>query len=272
MRVEQRRAPSLVIRGRVRALDVPARFGGAGLRLRIEAQGERRDALARRGRRQALARRQIERLCITRDFENDGAERGTRERIIDGAQNAGGVWRMQKQKARWIEAELGKPRRRDLAEFTGGDILADPEHRLAARGAESERDRKARGGRLMGSRGEDLVQRADEEATLEEIVRIRMAERSPCRLFRRQPGFRQRRPQRRKLLCGFAHRSKFFSVGRGRNVPLASRERPRKAARQRRDRLEHKENKRNARGRPPNVSRLKILRFQFKIPDLHAVP
>lgn len=120
--IETRITPILVVvvfvaGRRMAGAHKPARFGGAGIGIRLEAQEQRAHTVLRAGECKPPARHEIEALWRARNFDHHCAERGTGERIGCRAQSARHIGGTKEKKPRRVDAEFQKAGGRYFAEF-----------------------------------------------------------------------------------------------------------------------------------------------------------
>ena len=155
---EGRMTPILVLRRRSSRAHAPARLGSAGIGASRETQKKGRDAVAFRAERDPTACHQIENFRLSRNFDHNGAQRGTTQRVRSSPHAADRIGDTQKKNACRIKTQFEQSRCAQLAEFERGEILPYPENVLAPGETRSQARREPRGCRLMTGGGEHLMQ------------------------------------------------------------------------------------------------------------------
>jgi len=109
----------------------PACLGGRGCRRGPYPQQQRCDAGGLCGQRQLAAGDEIELARLAKSLQHHGAERIAGQRIGRGAQGRLDIGGTHGDEQARVEAELGKPARRQRAGFHFGKILPHPDQRFS---------------------------------------------------------------------------------------------------------------------------------------------
>lgn len=177
-------------RPRRQGAHLPARAGGAGLRLCRHPQQQGQDAGRLRRQREAPTGGQVELARRAPGLDQGRSERGAARRFRAGPQRALAIPDPDQQDLRGIEPELGQARRMQLSGLGIEEILPDPEHRPRAGSAQSQRRGEARGGGQVGpGRGVDLMQGGARDPSPQRLIQRGRSERDPLhrRKLARQP-------------------------------------------------------------------------------------
>lgn len=179
--VEHRRAPRTPggYRRRMRRAHDPARLRGGRCRVRPHPQQQRGDAGGLRGQRQLAAGDEVELARFAKGLQHHRAQRIAGERIGGGAQcglDIGGAYGDEQAR---IEAELGKPARRQRAGFNFGKILPHPDQRFSPRKpARDARDKTGRR-RALVSFGKHLMHGGKRQPAAQHDIGAPVAKRDP---------------------------------------------------------------------------------------------
>lgn len=200
-------------RPRRQGAHLPARAGGAGLRLSRYPQQQGQDAGGLRRQGEAPAGGQVELARLAPGFDQCGPQRGAARRFRAGPQRPLAVPDPDQQDLRRIEPELGQARRVQAAGLGIEDILPDPEHRPRPGGAQGQGRGEARRSGTIGPGGRiDLMQGGAGDAAPQRLVQRRRPEADAlhrCELAR-QPRQSEALPQGCQGACGgVGHRNMF---------------------------------------------------------------
>jgi len=181
LRVEHRRAPCAPhCRGRrMRRAHDPSGLRGRRHRLRRHPQQQRGDAGGLGCQCELPAGDQIELPRRPPDFQHDGAERITGQRVGGSPQRGidiGGAHGHDKTR---IETEFAHPAHRQRARFNFRKILPHPDQRPARRDPPRKAGDEPGRRRALASLGKHFMHRSHGEAPAQRCIGRRMSERNP---------------------------------------------------------------------------------------------
>lgn len=167
-----------------RAYDPPC-LGRRWLGLRRHPQQQSGDARGLRGQRQFAAGCEVELSRPAPDFQHDGANRVTGQRVGCRPQRTLHIGCTHGHEKARIETEFDKPAHRHRARFNLGEILPYP-HQWppACRPAREGGNKTGRRSALPTGLRKHFVHGAQSEPALQRRVGIRMSERHPARRIR----------------------------------------------------------------------------------------
>ena len=199
-------------RGQCRGAYQPPGFGRAGGGLGGMAQGKQSDAVFCRRQCQPPAGNQIENPRSAPGFDHHRAKASATQGFRTGAQNRRRIGRFHGQKARGIDAKIGKAGGKNAAPFCLGKILLHPEQPFVLAGNTGRHSQsEPRCGRCITCRhGENFMQSATWQSAIQAGIRRGMAQRAELSLRQRDSSSEAPAQVRRQFLP-FFHDSGTYS-------------------------------------------------------------